>query len=199
MRTKRPRRSSTTVNPRKKNNADRSAWDHAGRLLAARPLSRFELEQKLLQHGYEEDEVAETLERVSELGWLDDEQTARSWIEGEKRKGSHGRAWVKGKIVRRGIDETLADRLLDTLWSTGDEERFARRVLASELAKTGGEPLTFSSGTFRRIAGALMRRGFASQLVRELLEEAVERRQQERRESGWQRPEGWKGRRRGGS
>lgn len=78
------------------------AFDRALRLLAARPHFRAELRRKLLEKRHDEAEVDAALDRLSELGHLDDEALAAA--EGERlrlRKGL-GAAAVRAELVRKG-------------------------------------------------------------------------------------------------
>ena len=68
----------------------RAATSARSGLLAVRPRSRRELERRLLQAGFEPDEVADVLERLERVGLVDDEAFARQVAEhafGVKRSG----------------------------------------------------------------------------------------------------------------
>ena len=53
----------------------------AARFLEARPRSSNELRRRLRDAGYRADLVEGALERLTELGYLDDAAFARAWVE----------------------------------------------------------------------------------------------------------------------
>ena len=89
------------------------------RFLEARQRSSAEVRRRLLHHGYREDLVDGCIDRLTELGMLDDAAFARAWVESRDRaRPRSGRALrrelaVKG-VQRDVVDHTMEDRDLET-------------------------------------------------------------------------------------
>jgi len=110
------------------------AYSRALRLLGQRAHLRAELRRKLLQRGFDGDEVEAALIRCTEQGYLDDTRTAAALAsEGQQRRG-WGRAKVKAELVRRGASGASIEAALAT---TSDEAELARaRELAARWRRT---------------------------------------------------------------
>jgi regulatory protein len=90
--------------------------DKALQLLARRPHFRRQLERKLLDRGYGEDQVAATLERLAAEGYLDDERLAREFAAARAGRAGEGARRVRAELERRGVaGDTVTGALADTL------------------------------------------------------------------------------------
>ena len=87
--------------------------DAAARFLETRPRSVAEVERKLGGMGYRSSLVAEVVERLVQLGYLDDEAFARSWVESRDRASPRGEHALRRELSQRGVDRTLVDEVLD--------------------------------------------------------------------------------------
>lgn len=63
-----------------------SCFEAAIRRLACKGYLSYELQEKLLTLGFSSDEVDQTLFRLQEMGYLDDQAWVDSFIEAQKRK-----------------------------------------------------------------------------------------------------------------
>ncbi len=86
--------------------------DAAARFLEARPRSVAEVERKLGGMGYQPSLVAEVVERLVQLGYLDDEAFARAWVESRDRASPRGEHALRRELSQRGVDRTLVDEVL---------------------------------------------------------------------------------------
>jgi SOS response regulatory protein OraA/RecX len=129
---------------------------------------------RLLARGFEQDAVERAVERLRRVSLLDDRAFMRSFLRAELPRRPQGRRLLSAKLARRGIpaallqemdellheDPDIAERSLDT------EEGRARAALA-ELERRHRR--REASDRARRIAGALVRRGFDWSVVRDLV------------------------------
>ncbi|HKG18953.1 MAG TPA: regulatory protein RecX, partial [Candidatus Limnocylindrales bacterium] len=88
------------------------------RFLESRARSAAEVRRRLLVHGYRADLVEGAIERLTELGMIDDAAFARQWVESRDRARPRGERALRQELARKGIDrelteETLADREVD--------------------------------------------------------------------------------------
>ena len=141
--------------------------DKAADLLAARPLSRKELVDKLTARPRNRDkepladrESAEAAaDRLEELGYLNDESYAHT-VAGHYSAKGWGPARIKEELYRRGVPREYWDGALDAL--DGPNEA----IDAFLQKKLRGADLT-DPKTYQRAANALARRGFRWEEIKE--------------------------------
>lgn len=102
------------------------------RFLEPRPRSIGEVRRRLTRVGYREDLVEGAIARLVELGMLDDEAFARTWIESRDRARPRGERALRFELARKGIDrqtadETIAERVAEHPEADADA---AARLLA---------------------------------------------------------------------
>ena len=142
------------------------------RFLEARQRSSAEVRRRLLLHGYRADLVEGSIDRLKELGMIDDAAFARAWVESRDRARPRGERALRQELRTKGIDRELID---DTIAARDVErpeadEAAGRRLLerhASALARVP-DP----RARRQRAYALLARNGFdpetASQLTRSI-------------------------------
>jgi regulatory protein len=82
------------------------------RFLEARQRSVAEVRRRLTTAGYREELVTSAIERLGELGMLDDEAFAAQWVESRDRARPRGERALRQELRQKGIDsETIAATL----------------------------------------------------------------------------------------
>ena len=145
------------------------AREIALRLLELRARSRAELEQAMVKKAVPESIIATVLDRFEEVGLVDDAQFAGLWVEGQQRRMKSTRA-LKQELRLKGVDPEVVD---EALAETADDADYqAASALARKKVRTMGalEPHV----RYRRLAGALARRGFAPGLCHRVVSEVTE-------------------------
>ena len=133
------------------------------RFLEARPRSTAEVRRRLFTHGYRHDLVDGCVERLLDLGVLDDEAFARTWVESRDRARPRGERALRSELARKGIDRQVADEVLverEDAHPDADAEA-ARRILdrhAAALARVA-DP----QARRQRAYALLARNGFDSE------------------------------------
>ena len=79
----------------------------AARFLEARARSVGEVRRRLSSAGYRADLIEGAIERMTELGMLDDETFARAWIESRDRARPRGERALSEELRVRGVDRTV--------------------------------------------------------------------------------------------
>lgn len=92
----------------------------AARFLEVRPRSVVEVRRRLGQAGYRTDLVSAAIERLTELGMLDDTTFARTWIESRDRARPRGEIALRRELALKGVDRAVVDELLDERRNVGD-------------------------------------------------------------------------------
>ena len=143
----------------------KQAWISSLRLLEATPKTRRELSKKLLDKGYPEAVVEETLNKLEEQGFLSDLAYAKNLASKLTQGKPSGRRKISFEMKRHGVPARIQEEVLSGL--TGEDE--AERAL--ELAKP--KWLSFQrlapEKRKKRIFDFLMRRGFDYQIVRDVM------------------------------
>lgn len=142
----------------------KNAMELAGKFLARRARSESEVRTKLSQADLGADIVERTIERLRELGLVDDHEFARQWIEDRVRRRGLGARALISELGGKGISREVAEDVLgeadldETAQATELAVRFARKVAHRPLKEQGG-----------KIMAMLARRG----IEREAAEAAV--------------------------
>jgi len=138
------------------------------RQLTARARSRAELRSALDSRGVPEDVAEEVLDRFEELQLVDDAGFAQAWAESRQRGGRSTRV-IAQELRTKGVD---AELVADTLAGLDDDADLqSARAFAEKRAASmrGLEPVV----RYRRLAGALARRGFSPAVVSRVLREVT--------------------------
>lgn len=100
--------------------------DAAARFLEARPRSVTEVRRRLTTAGYRAQLVDAAIERMIELGYLDDEAFARTWVESRDRARPRGEHALRQELRLKGIDNAIVMAVLEERRAaaepTGDDE-----------------------------------------------------------------------------
>ena len=82
------------------------------RFLEPRARSSAEVRRRLTSAGYQAPLVEGAIERLVELGILDDEQFARAWVESRDRAHPRGERALRQELARLGVDRAVSDEVL---------------------------------------------------------------------------------------
>lgn len=149
---------------RAKEDLRQSATESAWRLLAYRRRSRHELQQRLLRKGYPAEIVEPVLDRLTELGYLDDQGFAQSLVETRQiGRSPRSKSALMSELRRKGIEsESAAIAVADI-----DDLEAARRAVAKQAGRLAAADHTEFR---RRLAPFLQRRGFSYDTIRATVE-----------------------------
>ena len=140
------------------------AMNRALNILGYRARSRGEISERLRRAGYAGETVDLVVERLEELGYIDDEGFARELVRSEARK--YGPRRIYGDLKRAGVDEEIARESVGEAFTEGSESE-AARAAARRRYNTGGG----SGAQERRVHGFLMRRGYSADICAEVARE----------------------------
>ena len=131
------------------------------RFLEARSRSEAEVRRRLTQAGYRESLVDGAIALLGELGVLDDEAFARSWVESRDRARPRGEIALRRELALKGVDREVVDGLLIERAEgiDGEADNDAARRL---LERRGSSLLRVTDPTVRRqkAYALLARNGF---------------------------------------
>lgn len=127
------------------------------RLIARRPRSAAELRARLGEWGLDDVAAAGVVERLRELGQVDDRRLAVAVAESGRARG-YGRRRTASDLGRLAVDHPAAAEALAAL--PDDERPDAERVAHRRFG-----PPPYDDRTARRVVGFLARRGFGPDAV----------------------------------
>jgi regulatory protein len=153
--------------------------DVAVRYLAARPRTRWELDRRLRAARVGESIVHATLDRLAQLGYVDDAAFARWWGEQRDRHAPRGSRMIEAELRQRGVARDVIEayrsehhepaRAPEDESLPGTEAERAQVALGRHLK---GRPLPEDAKARQRIGMFLVRRGFDPETVRGTLRRA---------------------------
>ncbi len=151
------------------------AFDACARLLSYRPRSEAELRQRLARKGFPDEICNEAIERLKRLGYVDDAEFARFWIQNREQFKPMGARRVRAELFQKGLDRDTVKQAIEEQMPD-DEHEAAMRVARSRLRSYSrlDDYATFR----RRLGGSLARQGFdyetTARVVRDLWKELHE-------------------------
>lgn len=138
------------------------AFDQAVRFLSYRPRSTEEVRRYLIKKNVPDSLVADVLERLRRLDYVDDLAFARFWISNRDRFKPMGLRALRFELRQKGIDDQLIDALLADI----DEEEAAYRAAQARISRYRGNT---SQSFGRRLRAMLRRRGFGEYVINEVI------------------------------
>ncbi|WP_432278294.1 recombination regulator RecX [Nocardia carnea] len=127
------------------------------RLLAVRARSRAELTQRLSAKGFAADVIGQAIDRLAEVGLVDDAEFARQWVRQRHSFSGKGRQALAQELRRKGVASEEAAAALEDITADDEHERateLVRRKLRTLPAGLDREK------AIRRLVGMLARRGY---------------------------------------
>jgi len=150
-------------NTKKTGSQNRTVRECALALLEFRDRTEWELRQKLKEREYSAEEIDETVLFLKEYRYLDDEAYVGRYIRSCAARKS--RRQIRADLEHKGVSREIIDLQLQE--KTVDEDSQIRKL----LQKKGYVPGKRLEPTeYRRIMGALGRRGFSGEAIRKAME-----------------------------
>jgi regulatory protein len=142
----------------------RLAVRRALEFLARRRRTRSELQKQLL-NSFSETETNGALDRIDELGYLDDESWANAYVTTTRARG-RGRSLLVSELRQYGIDDEAQESALAEHDDDGKALAIARKRLRS-LQRLASDVRN------RRLYAFLRRRGFSNDTAKQAIDEAL--------------------------
>jgi regulatory protein len=139
------------------------------RLLDAAPRTRAELAERLRRRGVADGPAARVLDRLTDVGLIDDVAYAHAWVDTRQAGRGLGRRRLVDELRRKGVARDTIDEAIGQV-DAATERATARALVARRLPQLTG---LSREKQLRRLAGLLARRGYPGGLAREIVTEAV--------------------------
>ncbi|QNN52254.1 regulatory protein RecX [Nocardioides mesophilus] len=132
--------------------------------------TRSELSGKLAKKGVPDQVAERLLDRFEEVGLVDDQAFARSWVQSRQPGKGLARRALAQELRRKGVDDEVAREALDEI--DPDDEIESARLLVRRKLRTAAR--LDRTTAVRRLGGMLARKGYppgvAFRVVREELD-----------------------------
>ena len=150
-----------------------SAYDVARRIvlrqLALSPKSRQQLRDKLRQRDCPDDVAESVLDRMAEVGLIDDEAYAGMLVRSQQAGRGLARRALARELRTKGVDDETARATLESIDPEDERDRAAQLVTKKLRSMHGLEPVVQK----RRLAGMLARKGYPADLAMAIIREAM--------------------------
>lgn len=154
------------------------AVSRALNLLGYRARSAKEVRERLLRHGHSGSVADEVVGRLRELGYLDDEEFARTMAREKARK--YGPRRVSAELIKGGVDRDVVGGVVEEEFAGRSELEDARLAAARRYnAVAGSVDEAGAEAQARRVYGFLARRGYSVEVCAEVAREYREPRSPE--------------------
>ena len=138
--------------------------------LTGQARSRAELEQRLARKKVPDDVAGRLLDRFEQVGLVDDEAFARSWVQSRQPGKGLARRALAQELRRKGVDDETARAVLDEV-DPDDEEQAARALVRRKLRSLASVD---RDTAIRRLSGMLARKGYSSGVAFRVVKEELE-------------------------
>lgn len=136
--------------------------DRAYTILSIRMNSLAELDRKL-SVKFSKSSVLKVIERLKELGYLDDLVFATGWV--DSRKTDRGKFSLRQELRQKGVNEEIIEKVLYDC--TEEEEVYNAIKLIEKKHLTN----LSRDEKFKKVSGLLSRRGYSYSVIKKALEE----------------------------
>ena len=127
------------------------------RLLTARARTRAELAGQLAKRGYPDDVSTRVLDRLSDVGLVDDADFAEQWVHSRRANAGKGKRALAAELHTKGVDNDVITSVLGGINPAAERGR-AEQLVRTRLRR---EKLSDDDARVsRRLVAMLARRGF---------------------------------------
>jgi regulatory protein len=146
---------------------DPKALNTALRILTGRDHSKSELNRKLKRRGFCPEDIAKAVSECERLDYINDERTARVYINQMIRKG-HGLNRIRHEMNKKGLTGQRIQTILGEIESDIDEAQGAERILEKNIKRFERE--NDLKKRRDKIYRFLYARGFSPDTIRKLID-----------------------------
>jgi len=137
------------------------------RLLTARARTRAELAGQLAKRGYPDDVSARVLDRLTDVGLVDDAGFAEQWVHSRRANAGKGKRALAAELHTKGVDNDVITSVLGGINPAAERGR-AEQLVQARLRR---ENLSDADDVrvSHRLVAMLARRGFGQTMAYEVV------------------------------
>jgi regulatory protein len=130
------------------------------RLLTARARTRAELAGQLAKRGYPDDVNTRVLDRLADVGLVDDVDFAEQWVHSRRVNAGKGKRALAAELHTKGVDNDVITSVLSDINPDAERDR-AEELVRKKLRRENLSDQAADARVTRRLVGMLARRGFS--------------------------------------
>lgn len=134
----------------------------ASHFLSYRPRSEFEVRERLLRRGFDNNTIESVIAKLKEQGLVDDLAFAQFWKENRDSFSPRSQWLIKLELRQKGVTDDLIDQVIDTI----DDDSAYRAALSKARSLPRSDYQSFR----RRLGEFLKRRGFGYGVINHTIE-----------------------------
>lgn len=144
------------------------------RKLAVRARTRHELDQALRARQVPDTVAHDVLDRLAEVGLVDDAAFARDWVDSRQQRRHLSKSALRHELQTKGVERELVDDALVRIDAQAEDQAAYALAERKDRAMSG----LSREVRYRRLAGVLARRGFhggvAARVLTRVLDEVTD-------------------------
>jgi regulatory protein len=149
--------------------AQKRTMERAVRLLAARPRSRGELRNRLLEKQWTNADIVESvLQKLEEHKFLDDRQFAQDLAASKLRQKPQGKRKLRQTLTSKQLDNEIVQNALEEIYEKTPEADLVATAIEKRIRLKG---FPQNRDETKKLFDYLIRQGFSHSLVGEKLRE----------------------------
>lgn len=146
------------------------ALNKAVKLLGHRSRSTAELTARLQKANFDPAVVDETIDHLTNLGYLDDRKFAESWLLNRVNISYFGQNRIRQELRAKGVDNETIEAVLIDLYPEESDFNRALELAQKQLVHYRGLDVLSRR---RRLAGYLTRRGYPTPIVKKVCQKIL--------------------------
>jgi regulatory protein len=149
------------------------------RLLTARARTRAELEGQLTKRGYPDEVSNRVLDRLTQVGLVDDVDFAEQWVQSRRVNAGKGKRALAAELRTKGVDNDVITAALAGIDADAERQR-AEQLVRDKLRR---EKLVDDDDAkvARRLVGMLARRGYSQTMAFDVVKDELASERERRR------------------
>lgn len=132
-----------------------------------KPYTKSEMRQRLAREGFSEKAIGAAIEELIDSGHIRDRKYAENWVVRRQKSNPRGKTLLKRELLDKGVDRETAEQVVAQV-ETENEATLALQIAQKRVRQYRQLPVHVAK---RRLHGFLARRGFESEIVRQVLEQ----------------------------
>ncbi len=148
------------------------------RLLTVRARTRAELAGQLAKRGYPDDVSTRVLDRLADVGLVDDVDFAQQWVHSRRVNAGKGKRALAAELHTKGVDNDVITSVLSDINPDAERDR-AEELVRKKLRR---ENLSDDDlGLRRRLVAMLARRGYGQTMAYDVVSAELSAERERRR------------------
>lgn len=131
----------------------------------------YESVTKNVSHEFLHDEIEKVLGRMKHLGYINDADFAEIFIRDTLLYRPHGSMWIKGQLIKKGIDVEVIAHAMETVREVGDEDAEYHAAKTAAEKKLRALEREEPKKRYEKMFRFLCSRGFAASMAFRVLDE----------------------------